>query len=53
MATYAKDPYVSESFADLLKVLESEKRDGLVNIVIADREVGTLRIETGKIFLND
>ena len=53
LATYAKDPYVSESFADLLKVLESDKRDGLVNVVIADREVGTLRIETGKIFLNE
>ena len=39
MATYPKDPYVSESFADLLKVLESDKRDGLVNVVIADMEL--------------
>jgi len=53
LATYAKDPYVSDSFADLLKVLESEKKDGLVNIIIADREVGTLRIEAGRIYLNE
>jgi hypothetical protein len=46
-------PYENESFDKLLNVLETEKKDGLVNVVISDREVGTLRIEGGKIYLNE
>ncbi|MCL4333316.1 MAG: hypothetical protein M1290_04830 [Candidatus Thermoplasmatota archaeon] len=48
-----KVPYENESFAELLSKIESEKKDGLVNIVISDREVGTLRIEGGKVYLNE
>jgi hypothetical protein len=48
-----KAPYESESFAGLLNTIESEKKDGLVNVVISDREVGTLRIEAGRVYLNE
>ena len=53
VSTSVKEPFVNESFAGLLSALESDKKEGLVNIVISDREVGTLRIEGGKIYLNE
>ncbi len=48
-----KEPYESEAFSDLLKSVENDKRDGLVNVVISDREVGTLRVECGRIYVNE
>lgn len=53
ISTSVKVPYENESFAGLLSTVEVEKKDGLVNIVISDREVGTLRVELGKIYLNE
>ncbi|MCL5874841.1 MAG: hypothetical protein M1161_05855 [Candidatus Thermoplasmatota archaeon] len=53
ISSSVKAPYENESFPGLLNEIESEKREGLVNLVISDREVGTLRIEGGRIYLNE
>jgi hypothetical protein len=52
-STSTKEPLQSETLKGLLDALESDKRDALVKIVIAEREVGTLRIENRKIYLNE
>ncbi|MGC8562366.1 MAG: hypothetical protein ACP5UZ_02970 [Thermoplasmata archaeon] len=53
ISSSVKEPYENESFGGLLSTIESERKDGLVNLVISDREVGTLRIEGGKVYINE
>ena len=53
ISSSVKEPYENESFSGLLGAIESERRDGLVNVVISDREVGTLRVEGGKVYINE
>lgn len=53
ISSSVKEPYENESFSGLLSAIESERKDGLVNVVISDREVGTLRVEGGKVYINE
>lgn len=52
-STSSNEPYESENLIGLLDILEEEKKDALVRIMISDREVGALRIESRKVFLNE
>lgn len=53
ISSSVKEPYVNESFVGLLGSLEADRKDGLVNLIISDREVGTLRVDGGRIYLNE
>jgi hypothetical protein len=51
VVTFSMNPIESESLADLLKIIEEDRQDGIVKIMISEREVGSLRIENKKIFI--
>lgn len=49
----AIDLFENETLTGLLEALEADKKDGLLRIMISEREVGTLRIENKKIYIQE
>ncbi|MEM0128471.1 MAG: hypothetical protein QXO03_05255 [Thermoplasmatales archaeon] len=52
-STFSKLPIEDISIERLVSTIEEEKKDGLVKIMISEREVGTLRIENKRIYINE
>lgn len=49
VTTFSVSPFESETLRGLLDQIENERQEGIVKIVISDREVGSLRIENRRV----
>ncbi|MGC8645736.1 MAG: hypothetical protein ACP5UO_05710 [Thermoplasmata archaeon] len=53
ISTYLPLPIDRPTLDLLLSAIEEEKKDGLVKIMISEREVATLRVESRRIYINE
>ncbi|MCL4412774.1 MAG: hypothetical protein M1526_05420 [Candidatus Thermoplasmatota archaeon] len=53
LGTFLKTPLENEDFSTLMSLLKENRQDGIVILEIGDREVCALRIENGRIYLNE